>query len=96
MNAEYEAKYENVKPEPLGAGDCAAAWLIKKKGDESGQLYVGKVMSGADSACKMTFVPECDALKRVNHPGCVQLEESFGTGVSGSALILEFCKGKDL
>lgn len=80
----------------MGAGGCAAAWLIKKKGDQSGQLFVGKVFKGSDKMCKMTWDPECTALNLVKHPGCVTLEETFGNGENGSAMILELCKGKDL
>jgi serine/threonine protein kinase len=97
LNKAYVAKYERVGSKPLGAGLSATAWKIKLKGDDGGQFFVGKELAGLfEDKSKILFSTECNALKQVDHPGCVHLCESFGDGGSGSVMVLDFLDGRDL
>lgn len=69
-NTEQQSKYKHKSDKPIGSGDCSKIWLIH---DQNKNLYVGKELTGPNNLCRLTFEPEYNALKKVNHPNCVKM-----------------------
>lgn len=77
-------------------GGCGAAWKVKRKDGSDDTIYMGKVFSGDAGTVKATFTPEAQAFELLNHPNIVKPIKTFGTGVSGDAMVLELINGMDL
>lgn len=91
---DYLKTFEHVDAKPLGAGACGAAWKVKKIGTD--EIFVAKEFSGSDADVKNVFEPEAKYLPLLKHPGIVQTYEIYGTGESGSVIIMDYIDGNDL
>jgi len=93
-NKEYNDKYEHLDTKPIGHGACGTIWRVKKTAGDDDKVYVAKEFFGDKETIKMMFTPEAAALRKINHPDLVKMEEIFGNGERGSVIIMNLLKGE--